>query len=338
MGNSAPVMSRDTTASVCRICLSSTRDEPEPAGDAHARPADEVQCIADAEGDGCHGFRVQFLMENEVISPCDCAGTQQHVHLHCLLRWIAPQPSRATKCEVCNAKYQGRAADVLGDPAMQGFFRIHRTLFACCTTNNRYDRAHAAALTAQMKEKLICCMHAGGVILQTTSRAAASDQPDQLSREGSTASQLLQSQLLQLLLASRRAHWNSSAFLIVFSRPRAASDGSTALIAVNITQQLKLHECPAALQFQRMHGVRCAVYRGGPCKSNTPIAVLSHEAAGACSMLFNNAAALYHPNLVHTWRSAQPPCCFYRCRLSRCFCTAQLTPHAAASFATLRRS
>ena len=272
---------------------------------------------------------MQFLIANDVISPCDCSGTQRHVHLHCLLRWIAIQPSRATKCEICNGSIRGRAADVLANPAMQSFFRIHRTLFACCTTNNRYDRTHSAALSSHTKEALIGCMHAGGVILQTTSRAASSVQLDNASSQSSAASQLL-----ALLLASRRTHWHSSAFLIAFSRPHAASDGSAALIAVNITQQLKLHECTAALEFQRAHGVRCSVYRGGPCKSNRPIAILSVDAAVDGKILFQQATAVYHPNLVHSWQRAQPPCCFYRyLTLHRvCARAAALTAPAAVSW------
>jgi hypothetical protein len=216
---------------------------------------------------------------------------------------------------------------------MQGVFRIHRTLFACCTTNNRYDRSHGAALPSHVKEALISRMHAGAVIVQTASRAASSAQLGVSSSEGGSLPQLL-----ALLLASRRAHWHSSAFLIAFSRPHAASDGSTALIAVNITQQLLLHECAAAMELQRMCGVRCTVYRGGPCKSTTPMAILSADAAAGCDMLLQQAAAVHHPNLVHSWQRAQPPCCFYRWRAQhRCRARAALTQRAAASCATWQR-
>jgi len=149
-------------------------------------------------------------------------------------------------------------------------------------------------------------MKSGGVIVQTASRASRQVQLEGLASDGSVASQLL-----AMLLASRRTHWNSSAFLIVFARPCAASDGTTALIAVNITQQQQLRECPAALEFQRTSGVSCSLFRGGPCKSNAPIAVLSIQAAGDWRLLFQNAKAVYHSNLVHAWQSGEPPCCFY---------------------------
>jgi hypothetical protein len=324
MGNSASVTSCDGVPRTCRICLSSSHDEePEASGDTFSLPASEVQNFANyVGGDDQRSPRLQFLMENEVISPCDCSGTQQHVHLHCLLRWVALQPSRATHCEICNGRYRGRAADALQNPAVHSFFRIHRTLFGSCTTNNRYDRSHGAALSSHMKDNLIGCMHAGGIILQTTARAAANVELNILSSEGSSAS------LLVLLLASRRTHWNSSAFLIVFSRPHVASDSSMALIAVNITQQLELHECPAALEFQRIYGLRCTLYRGGPCKSNRPIAILSVETAEDSQTLFQKADAVYHPNLVHMWQCAQPPCSFYRLACRALFLTySRRSPH-----------
>jgi hypothetical protein len=227
--------------------------------------------------------------------------------LHCLLRWIAVQPAKEAKCEVCHASFRGPVARVLAEPAMQSFFRIHRTLFACCTTNGRYDRSHSLSLSAEMRDSLSGCMRAGCFILQTRSRAESS-----MDQDMSTSSGNIASQIIAVLLASRRAHWNASAFLILFSRPRVASDGSVALIAVNVTQQLELRECQAASEIQQRTGVRCSLYRGGPCGSNRPIAILSVEAAVDHRMLFGQAKGVFHPNVVHTWHYAQPPCCFYR--------------------------
>jgi hypothetical protein len=303
MGVTASVMSRNVTPSTCRICLSSSQE-------------DELECAASEiprfEIERCHDdypiSAARILMVNQMLSPCDCSGTQEHVHLHCLLKWIAVQPSREALCEICLSNFKGPVVSALENPAIQSFFRIHRTLFASCTTNNRYDRSHSLSLSLPLKDSLAVCMRAGCFILQTRSRAANADNMDQTSSSaGSVASQLV-----AVLLTSRRAHWNASAFLVLFSRPRAASDGSVALIAVNITQQLPLYECQAALEIHRCSGVRCSLYRGGPCKSNRPMAVLSIEAADNCWMLFEMAKAVYHPNLVHTWQSAQPPCCFYR--------------------------
>jgi len=309
--------------------LSSEDQEPDAAGDGdiHTWPASEAQRLADAAaGDGAQCSRAHFLMEDQVVAPCDCSGTQQFVHLHCLLRWIALQPSRGANCEICKAKFRGCVADVLAHPSMQGFFRIHRTLFACCTTNNRYDRLHSAALSLQVKDALMSRMKSGGVIVQTASRASRQVQLEGLASDGSVASQLL-----AMLLASRRTHWNSSAFLIVFARPCAASDGTTALIAVNITQQQQLRECPAALEFQRTSGVSCSLFRGGPCKSNAPIAVLSIQAAGDWRLLFQNAKAVYHSNLVHAWQSGEPPCCFYRSAAAFEWAVVAHGPHLARS-------
>lgn len=302
MGGSASVVCRDAPPSTCRICLSLSslpRDEEvEYAGGSHRWPPSEAQR---SEHDGYLVSDACILMENHMLSPCDCSGTQQHVHLHCLLRWIALQPSRGTKCEICNSSYRGVFACVLADPVIQSFFRMHRTLFACCTTNSRYDRRHFASLSVQMKDKLVGCIRAGGFILQTRTRAAMGMEQE-----------VKKKNLLADLLASRRAHWHKSAFLILFSRPRAASDGSAALIAVNVTQQLRLSACESAVELQQRTGVRCSVFKGGPCASNRPIAILSVEAAVDCRMLFEMAKAVYHPSLVHAWRCAATPCCFYR--------------------------
>jgi hypothetical protein len=157
----------------------------------------------------------------------------------------------------------------------------------------------------QTKEALTSRMRAGVFVVQTPTRALANQE---LTASRSDTG----SQLLRLLLASRRQHWNSSLFLIVFSRARAASDGSTALIAVNITQQLDLRECPLAFELHRISGVPCSLYRGGPCRSNSLIAVVSVEAPFDWKMLFQHAKAFYHPNLVHIWESVKPPRCFFR--------------------------
>ena len=239
MGSSASVTSRHTASvtsrhtapsTSCRICLMSPEDqEPNASGDGgiHSWPASESHRLAEADADESQHSHLSLLMDDQIISPCDCSGTQKYVHLHCLLRWIALHPSQSAYCDVCKAAFRGHVPSLLAHASMHGLFRIHRTLFARCSTNTRYNPLHSAVLSLQEKTSLLNIMTSGGVIVQTTPRASA-----QAPLERST--------LLALILASRRLHWNRSAFLIVFSRPRAASDGSTALIAVNITQQRPL--------------------------------------------------------------------------------------------------
>lgn len=43
--------------------------------------------------------------EQELISPCSCSGTMQFVHLECLEAWRRRTAGDATKCGVCNARY-----------------------------------------------------------------------------------------------------------------------------------------------------------------------------------------------------------------------------------------
>lgn len=48
--------------------------------------------------------------KEELMSPCKCAGTMQHVHISCLVRWLEVSTTRkllkAPKCEVCGYQYR----------------------------------------------------------------------------------------------------------------------------------------------------------------------------------------------------------------------------------------
>jgi hypothetical protein len=319
MGSAASIPSCHTAPSTtCRICLMSPEDqELNDSGDGgiHSWPASESHRFAEADADESRHSHVSFLMDDQIISPCDCSGTQKYVHLHCLLRWIALHPSQSAHCDVCKAAFRGHVPAVLSHVSMHGLFRIHRTLYARCSTNTHYNPLHSAVLSLQDKAALLNLMTSGGVVVQTTPRASA-PAPVGLSSGGRVAAQLL-----ALILASRRSHWNCSAFLIIFSRPQAATDGSTALIAVNITQQRPLHECPAAAHFQLSSGVPCALFRGGPCGSKTPLAVLRIHGPHDWRFLFQRAQSIHHQNLVHSWLGSDPPCCFYRRVASLCCAT-----------------
>ena len=52
----------------------------------------------------------KFCMENtyhwELISPCNCIGTNGHVHLHCLLKWL--WVSGTTWCPVCKTDFKNK--------------------------------------------------------------------------------------------------------------------------------------------------------------------------------------------------------------------------------------
>jgi hypothetical protein len=320
MGSSASVTScHRAPATTCRICLMSPEDQElidSGGGGIHSWPASESHRLAEADADEIQFPHASFLMDDQMISPCDCAGTQKYVHLHCLLRWIALHPSKSTNCDVCNSAFRGHVPAIVCHASMHGVFRIHRTLFARCSTNTRYNPLHSALLSLQQKTSLLFLMTSGGVVVQTAPRASA---PAPL--DGSSSGSSAAAQLLTLILASRRSHWNCSAFLILFSRPRAASDGSTALIAVNITQQRPLQECAAAAHFQLSSGVPCALFRGGPCGSNTPLAVLRIHGVHDWRFLFRQAQSVHHQNLVHSWLGADPPCCFYRQAAALCCAT-----------------
>ena len=42
-----------------------------------------------------------------MLAPCDCTGSIAHVHLSCLLQWIAAKPNAKDACELCKAPYTG---------------------------------------------------------------------------------------------------------------------------------------------------------------------------------------------------------------------------------------
>ena len=43
--------------------------------------------------------------ETSLIRPCNCSGTQQFIHFHCLKEWI--ETSNDDVCSVCKTKYDG---------------------------------------------------------------------------------------------------------------------------------------------------------------------------------------------------------------------------------------
>jgi E3 ubiquitin-protein ligase DOA10 len=57
--------------------------------------------------------------DNELISPCKCAGTMRHIHLKCLQEWIGGKKSvrelpfstiylyRMASCELCKVNFPG---------------------------------------------------------------------------------------------------------------------------------------------------------------------------------------------------------------------------------------
>jgi len=42
-----------------------------------------------------------------LLSPCKCSGSQQHVHVHCLNIWLHTSPT-PTQCPVCKSPYHLR--------------------------------------------------------------------------------------------------------------------------------------------------------------------------------------------------------------------------------------
>lgn len=73
-------MSTADEASMCRICWEA------PEGDADADAAEGAQSA------------------EALVSPCECKGTQKHVHLSCLQRWRV-HSGRPGRCPICRTAY-----------------------------------------------------------------------------------------------------------------------------------------------------------------------------------------------------------------------------------------
>jgi E3 ubiquitin-protein ligase DOA10 len=63
--------------------------------------------------------------DNELISPCKCAGTMRHIHLKCLQEWLGGKKSvrelpfstiylyRMASCELCKVNFPGNLSQLI---------------------------------------------------------------------------------------------------------------------------------------------------------------------------------------------------------------------------------
>ena len=63
-----------------------------------------------AEGEEVLACRICLESEGELVSPCECRGSQRGVHLACLERWHVSQQRWGMQCMTCRVSYTGCVA------------------------------------------------------------------------------------------------------------------------------------------------------------------------------------------------------------------------------------
>ena len=223
----------------------------------------------------------------ELIAPCECIGSVKFIHKDCLRRWQAHQ-----RLEAASQRADGRAKSAVCNI-------YHATLDAEPPTDAELletvrpndGRALAAALGP-------------GVLLVATRQSP----PDTSSIPGP----------LRAVLLKRAGHWFGHSFLIFKVEPNAATDGSDALVGVNVTREVRvddagkvvgaseaellpheslqdaLQHMPSELQdaisSASAAGVRTRHFIGGPCEPKEIVAVHSETAVAGASLASEGGA------------------------------------------------
>jgi len=235
----------------------------------------------------------------ELIAPCKCEGTGRFVHAVCLRRWQREVASdeRAAICQVCRTTFslspppppkrigsvaydlshQLLAAD---DPEPGGGGRLGGSalppIFDAVRTNPRYDRAVAQTLPGLLRERMRRCLSPGCLVLQTPARAAAEAPQQRQPRHGGGDHVLA---LFEAVLVARMAHWHRGVFLLGAMWHGQASDGSDALLGVNLAGVATalgplrgLRELEATLQDAPISGAL-----GGPVRPDRSLALVTFQ-------------------------------------------------------------
>ncbi|KAJ8603097.1 hypothetical protein CTAYLR_006684 [Chrysophaeum taylorii] len=194
----------------------------------------------------------RFCLEYDdegMVAPCSCSGSAKWVHESCLERWRREGRGRK-RCGVCGASWSTPAPAVV------------RSLFLRRVRTARRYQVPAERLSSELEGRLRVSMVAGGLVLQTESRArlfdAAEPRPveaapreviaSRISRlrgllttpsEGQVehqSSSTVRSLIAAVVRARGLRHWHRGAFLVLYVGEREASDGSDVVVAGNLTR------------------------------------------------------------------------------------------------------
>eukprot|EP00747_Dinoflagellata_sp_TGD_P179681 gnl/TRDRNA2_/TRDRNA2_30878_c0_seq1.p1 gnl/TRDRNA2_/TRDRNA2_30878_c0~~gnl/TRDRNA2_/TRDRNA2_30878_c0_seq1.p1 ORF type:complete len:456 (+),score=77.46 gnl/TRDRNA2_/TRDRNA2_30878_c0_seq1:88-1368(+) len=242
----------------------------------------------------CCRFCFDESIEEELISPCACRGTEKYVHPSCLRRWQSEvSDERRRTCQVCQTMFSV-APPPLPEVPPQRHLSVRRTpfgslieredagasprrapLFGDVHTNPHYDREAGRRLPDRLRSLMLNRMKPGCLVLQTPRRAEMEIPRPPRSRRADDGMMAL----FEIVVLARMAHWHKGIFLMGFQAPGEGSDGSDALIGVNLagqavpTDDARGHE---QLQGLPLEGP-VKVLRGGPVRPEHALGLIAFE-------------------------------------------------------------
>lgn len=208
--------------------------------------------------------RICFCGEEDgqsLVSPCKCQGSQRYVHLSCLRKWQrSVQLDRSNHPDDTDHEDRHRICNVCKEP-----FDILPE-----------DRATMMSGLAEINPEEI----RPGMVLITKQTAAEEALP--------AGSQL--NLLLRAYIEAKAAHFREAVYILTKIRSQEASDGSDAVIGVNLTRTMDtpdasmLEAAPdeATMEMYEGRGVRIRWMNGGPVSPRAVSAMLrlSHLSRG----------------------------------------------------------
>ncbi|KAL1525996.1 hypothetical protein AB1Y20_020820 [Prymnesium parvum] len=230
--------------------------------------------------------RCRFCLDDDPAELVDACACTSPVHLRCLRTWQRhqprppppplasaaappPPPPPPAACEVCRQPWR-----LPLDPLDRlSWLRSLRT-------SPSYRPASPSALSPSLEARLRAMMRPGVLIVQTPWQAAraaprlhAPPPPPLPPLAPPLASHHSLAAILATVLQRRSSHWLHGAYLIVHAAADAASDGSTALCALNLTQPH--HDEPLRSDLAAALGAPVRALSGGPCQRAHPLCLLA---------------------------------------------------------------
>lgn len=213
-----------TEAPTCRYCFEPGHVSADDSGishtsaDAKAERGDEVE-FSHVIGTTSGGARLGDIAsgELELISPCDCSGSQRYVHLGCLRKWQCAQVTTAPASRARTRELADADADA-----------IARHLR--CSVCNAEFRGVARITKADMLEMLVGL----GTVrsLQLHSILVASQRTSQMINLPNDSSDILVT-----FMALRLAHWKYGAYFI-YKYDVDPDTGDGVIRALNLTRHM----------------------------------------------------------------------------------------------------
>lgn len=183
-----------------------------------------------------HVPQCRFCLEEspveELITPCKCEGTSRYVHESCLRRWQGEALcyEHALVCQVCRSHFSLKPVEKLWRSSKsRSSEETTAALFDNVRTNPRYDRDAITRLPRSLRSRLRPLLDSGCLVLQTPQRA----RDESLARRGRQHNDNVMI-FFEAVLASRMAHWHKGIYLLAAKWERQGTDGSDALVGVNL--------------------------------------------------------------------------------------------------------